>query len=323
MVTAKIVDSHQRTKVSPGVYKQIKINGSILSYQEYNTSPIGKPSLILSHAHLSDLRTWTPLLPQLTDHFHIISYSRRFYWPNDKIQASEHDDWALHANDLAELIISLKLAPVHILGNSSGAAIPLHLAHTRPELVKSLILEEPPLPYVFLPTLPPSPWAVINLLFTHPTAFLPVLGFGINVMDPVIKHCKADPPRKDEALEVFGPGACTVRTWEQIKNDPDQSRMAQVLDNTDIMINVFRYDTVLRTGVKELRQVTCPVLMLTGTATIAAQKSIDWKVVREVGSEVKREVYIEGAGHLVHEDAPDEVGKVVREWITEIEVNKT
>jgi pimeloyl-ACP methyl ester carboxylesterase len=323
MMAPRIVDNHQRTKVPPGVYKQIKINRSILNYQEYNTSVTGKPSLILSHAHLSDLRTWTPLLPQLTDHFHIINYSRRFYWPNNKIQASDLDDWVLHADDLAELITTLKLAPVHILGNSSGAAIPLHLAHTRPELVKSIMLEEPPLPYVFLPTLPPSPWAVLSLLFTHPTAFLPVLGFGINVMDPVIKHCKATPPRKDQALEVFGPGACTSRTWEQIKNDPDQSRMAQVLDNTDIMINAFRYDSVLRTGVKELQQVTCPLLMLTGAATISAQKAIDWKVVKEVSSKVKREVYIEGAGHLVHEDAPEQVGKVVREWIAEIEATKS
>jgi pimeloyl-ACP methyl ester carboxylesterase len=38
---------------------------------------------------------------------------------------------------------------------------------------------------------------------------------------------------------------------------------------------------------------------------------------------VKREVYIEGAGHLVHEDAPEQVGKVVREWIAEIEATKS
>ena len=302
----------------PDTYKQIEVNGTTLHYLESGSRASNTQTLVLSHAHISDLRSFTSIQSLLAPHFHIINYSRRFSWPNSPLTPEEHDDWHLHARDLAALITTLDLSPVHILGNSSGAAIPLLLAQTNPYLIASLILEEPPLPYVFLPTLPPSPWQVLSFLFKHPTAFLPNLLFGLNVINPVTTHCKANPPRKLEALEIFAPGACSTAAWLKIKSNPDQSRMQQVLDNLDIMVNMFRYEDTPIIGPEQLAKVKCPALMVTGTETIAAQKCIDWKVVMCLGSEVKREVLVQGAAHLVHEDQPERVVEIVSGWVGEV-----
>ena len=52
---------------------------------------------------------------------------------------------ALHARDLAALITGLGPAPAHLVTASFGGCVALHLAAERPELVRTLVLGEPPL----------------------------------------------------------------------------------------------------------------------------------------------------------------------------------
>jgi pimeloyl-ACP methyl ester carboxylesterase len=50
----------------------------------------------------------------------------------------------LHADDLAALLLQLDLAPAHVVGSSYGAYTALVLALEHPELVRSVVLGEPP-----------------------------------------------------------------------------------------------------------------------------------------------------------------------------------
>ena len=52
---------------------------------------------------------------------------------------------SLHAADLAGLIEKLDLGPAHLVTSSFGGCVALALAVARPELVRSLVLAEPPL----------------------------------------------------------------------------------------------------------------------------------------------------------------------------------
>jgi pimeloyl-ACP methyl ester carboxylesterase len=47
--------------------------------------------------------------------------------------------------DLAALIESLQLAPAHVVGHSFSGSIALRLAGERPDLIRSLVVHEPPL----------------------------------------------------------------------------------------------------------------------------------------------------------------------------------
>jgi pimeloyl-ACP methyl ester carboxylesterase len=49
-----------------------------------------------------------------------------------------------HVDDLAALIVELELGPAHVVGHSYGGYVGLGLGLAHPELVRSLILGEPP-----------------------------------------------------------------------------------------------------------------------------------------------------------------------------------
>jgi non-heme chloroperoxidase len=78
--------------------------------------------------------------------YRAISYSRRFAYPNKQVGSIVADDTIEdNATDLVELITKLALGPVHLVGHSYGAFTALHCAYHHPELVKALVLGEPPI----------------------------------------------------------------------------------------------------------------------------------------------------------------------------------
>jgi pimeloyl-ACP methyl ester carboxylesterase len=86
--------------------------------------------------------------------YHAISYSRRFAYPNRWIgNVAQDNTIEENAKDLGELIRKLDVAPAHLVGASYGAFIALYCASKNPELVKTMVLNEPPI----LPFLARSP----------------------------------------------------------------------------------------------------------------------------------------------------------------------
>jgi non-heme chloroperoxidase len=70
--------------------------------------------------------------------FHIVDDTRR---PGD----GEDNNLTNNATDLAELIIKrLDLGPAHLIGHSYGALTALYMAYQHPQLVRTLVLGEPP-----------------------------------------------------------------------------------------------------------------------------------------------------------------------------------
>jgi pimeloyl-ACP methyl ester carboxylesterase len=113
----------------------------------------GDPVLLL-HGSLTDARYWqrSGLLPALAAHFRVVAPSRRHNHPHpasDLAGYAAGDD----ATDALELIAALGLGSVHLVGHSYGAFAALLLAAERPDLVRSLVLAEPPL-MRWLPLLP-------------------------------------------------------------------------------------------------------------------------------------------------------------------------
>jgi pimeloyl-ACP methyl ester carboxylesterase len=116
------------------------VRGEPLAYRRTGD---GEP-LVLVHANLSDMRSWGTIEPRLAGDFEVVAYSRRYAHPNRPIPAASDDQLDTHVQDLIALVEDLDLGPVHLLGNSSGAFITLLAASQRPDLVRSLSLEEPP-----------------------------------------------------------------------------------------------------------------------------------------------------------------------------------
>jgi pimeloyl-ACP methyl ester carboxylesterase len=122
--------------------KDVEVNGVKLVYVEAG----GGEPVVFVHGSLEDLRVWRRQVEQFAASHHVVAYSRRYHHPNAAPAAGDPPYTAgLHAADLAGLIETLDLAPAHVVCSSFGGCVALALAVARPELVRSLVLAEPPL----------------------------------------------------------------------------------------------------------------------------------------------------------------------------------
>lgn len=116
------------------------VNGVRLSYTLIGDSG---PPLVLVHGSWADQSDWELLVSTLAEHFRVLTYDRRGHSQSEcpPGQGSVEED----AADLAALIEHLNLAPAHVVGLSLGGSIVLRLAARRPDLIRSLSVQEPPL----------------------------------------------------------------------------------------------------------------------------------------------------------------------------------
>ncbi|WP_330230238.1 alpha/beta hydrolase [Nocardia sp. NBC_00508] len=102
------------------------------------------PSIVLVHGGTVDGGFYAEIAELLSDEFTVVSYDRR---GNSRSPAPEDRTTSIaqQADDLARLIETLSLAPALVWSSSVGAVIALDLLCRRPELLRGLIVHEPPL----------------------------------------------------------------------------------------------------------------------------------------------------------------------------------
>lgn len=120
--------------------KEVGVDGLTLHYIELGQ---GTP-VVLVHGTLEDYRTWDGQLEAFSKGYRLISYSRRYHYPNEWPKDATDFSVTLHARDLAAFIKALNLPPVHLVGHSYGAFIAFLVARDHPEVIRSLTLGEPP-----------------------------------------------------------------------------------------------------------------------------------------------------------------------------------
>jgi len=120
---------------------KVHVRGVELHYIEQGQ---GEP-LILLHGGQGDYRSWGPQMEAFSRHYRVICYSRRYNYPNNNPLMAKNHSAYVEADDLAAFIRKLKLGPVHLVGTSMGAFAALILAVKYPEMVRSLVLAEPPI----------------------------------------------------------------------------------------------------------------------------------------------------------------------------------
>jgi non-heme chloroperoxidase len=121
--------------------KRVSANGTVLAYVELGQ---GEP-VIFVHGGLQDYRMWLKHLPKFAGRYHAIAYSRRNNYPNETSPDGMPDGAAdVHGEDLAAFVRALGLSKVRVVAHSSGAHAALFFAASRPDMVVSLALNEPP-----------------------------------------------------------------------------------------------------------------------------------------------------------------------------------
>lgn len=168
-----------------GEVKKIAINGADLSFIEQGS---GTP-VIFVHGSLTDLRTWSFQMEPFSKRYHVIAISRRYHYPNDLSDAGWDYSATNHAEDLAALIEKLGIAPAHIVGHSYGAFACAIMTEEHPELVRSLVLCEPP---------------IIPLLYAVPGGNSILSNFVDQIWKPVEEEFRKDDLKQGVKLFIDG-----------------------------------------------------------------------------------------------------------------------
>jgi len=121
--------------------KQVNANEAVFNYTDKGR---GEP-IVFVHGGLEDYRTWDAQIDTFSKSYRIITYSRRFNFPNQNTKEIKKFSAITEAEDLAAFITQLQLGSVHLVGHSFGGLISLFLVKKHPELVRSLTLSEPAL----------------------------------------------------------------------------------------------------------------------------------------------------------------------------------
>ncbi|MBK6715785.1 MAG: alpha/beta hydrolase [Burkholderiales bacterium] len=133
--------SHELARPGSATARTVQLPGVQLKVVEQGA---GEP-VVLVHGAFSDHRAWQGQQALLARSHRVIVPDQRYFgsqaWPDDGRQYA----LSTHVADLIALIEALKLGPVHLVGWSYGGAIVLTTAVQRPDLVKSLFVNEPSL----------------------------------------------------------------------------------------------------------------------------------------------------------------------------------
>jgi pimeloyl-ACP methyl ester carboxylesterase len=268
--------------------KYVALERGRLAYVETGR---GEP-LVLVHGGMQDYRFWAPHMAALGKHFHVIAYSRRNHYPND-ISAEGWADTAadLHAHDLAALIAALRLGPVNLVAHSSGAHAALFFVDQHPELVRTLVVNEPP---------------ASGLLASDPA--VGEVGRAFNTsLGPSREAFKAGDLAAGVRLftdAVSGPGAFEQRSAEQKAMLMDNAVAHQVDAISSRPRPVYTCEMA--------RRISVPVLITNGQRSPAFFHAVTDELARCIGH-AKRASF--PASHGVPQEAPAEFDDAVLSFL--------
>lgn len=114
-------------------------NSYRLAYME---GPKNGPPLLLIHAQAASKRSYDPVLPALSETFHVFALDIIGHGESDR--APTCYTLSKIGNDIAEFIEKKLYAPIYLSGHSSGGLIAAWLAANKSNLIKATLYEDPP-----------------------------------------------------------------------------------------------------------------------------------------------------------------------------------
>ncbi len=283
---------------------EIDVRGTTLFYTDRGS---GEP-VVLVHGGISDYRTWTHQLEGIGEGYRTIAYSQRWHWPNEPISDGRTSTMDVHVADLEAFLTALT-GPAHLVGNSWGAFCCLMLAHRRPDLVRSLTLEEPPI----IPVLfgePPRPARILAQLVRRPRVAIALLRFAATVLGPV----QATFGRGDAegAMVRFARGVLGADVYESLPELRKQQMRANLPEFAAEMRAKGGFVPFTESNVRAVRT---PTLLLVGERSPIFLKRLT-DVLEELLPD-RRRVMIPGASHAMHEENPAATNAAIRAFLLE------
>jgi pimeloyl-ACP methyl ester carboxylesterase len=277
---------------APPVPMKIVVNGVELHY----ISAGAGETLMLLHGEQGDYRAWEPQMRELARYFRVVSYSRRYHYPNEFPQTATDHAAQVDAADLEALIKALRLGRVHLVGTSMGAAVALTLAVARPRMVRSLVIAEP---------------AILAWAKNFADGGALYRDFFARTHEPARDAFAAGDDAG--AMRILVDGVAAPGRFDALAPE----RRASIMQNAGFFRMLTRsanpYPEPSR---RELRKLRMPVLVITGEKTVEIHRRIDEELSRLIPR--ARSATIPNAGHGSTEENPTVFTEVVVNFLETI-----
>jgi pimeloyl-ACP methyl ester carboxylesterase len=274
------------------------VDGATLAYRERGD---GAP-VVFVHGSASDLRCWDQQLPAISTSYRVIAFSRRYARPNEEIEPGADDQMLPHVDDLAAFLRAIDAAPAHLVGHSWGAFICLLSAIRHPQLVRSLVLQEPPVLPLFAST-PPRPRELLRLFVRRPRTALAILKFGAGTVAPAQRAFRRGDD--DAAMQRFAHGVLGKDTYERLP----PARRQQARENLNSLRAQLLGAGFPPLSEHDVRRVRVPTLLMTGERSPAFLLRLTDRL-QQLLPDVEQ-VEIAGASHAMQEENAAAVNEAI------------
>jgi len=256
---------------------KLHINDIDLYYEEHGQD---QPVLLI-HGLGSSSLDWERQTPVFSTQYKVIALDLRGHGQSQK--PSGPYSMSLLASDTAELIKSLGLGPVHLVGISLGGMIAFQLAVDSPELVKSMVIVNA------------SPEMIVRTIKDRWQVFMRnmiVRLFGMRKMGEVLSQRMFPKPEHEDIRQMF------VERWA--KNDP-KAYMAS-------MRSIINWSVA-----DQLENIDIPTCVIAADQDYSSLESKRSYVNRMPQAEL---VVIEDSRHATPVEHPEEFNKEVMLFLT-------
>lgn len=269
--------------------KRAAVNGAELHYFEFGE---GEP-VVFVHGSIGDYRTWGYQFEAFSADYKVISYSRRYHYPNTWTSDGSDYSTGLHADDLAAFIKALGLGPAHIIGQSTGASIAAQCVSLYPEVTRSLVVDEPDW----------MPW----LIELGGQAFV---DHWVNQ----VEHPAAQALAAGDAegtIRIYVDGVLGAGMYAKLSPEMRKVMIDNVpelkaeLKCAEIYYSPFSFD--------DARRIKAPTLLIEGSASLPMFRPIAAKLLECVPN-IERGI-VDGAPHAAHFVTPDRFNEVVLDFL--------
>ena len=251
--------------------------------------------VVFIHGGGRDYRYWDGQLDWFAERYRAVAYSRRYAPPNDNPEIVADYSALVDAADLAALLRALDLGPAHFVGASIGGVAALFLAVQHPELVRTLVLAEPPVLRWALDL--PGGAALFDRFFDE--AFRPA-GEAFRAGDP------------ERAMGLLTDAFLGGGTFARFPEALQARVMRTARDWAAQTMSTAAFPELSRDAV---RAIAAPVLMLSGARTIPIHALVDEELSRLLPHASR--VVIPDAAHDLWADQPQQCREITLAFLAD------
>jgi pimeloyl-ACP methyl ester carboxylesterase len=267
---------------------RIQVNGVELHYIEQGQGE----ALILLHGSVGDYRSWHSQIQAFAPDYRVISYSRRYHYPNQNPPNTTNHSALVEAEDLAAFLKKLKLKRVHLVGQSYGALTALVFAIKHPEMVRTLVVGEPP---------------AHQLIRNSPDGEAVYQDFMNKTWRPAAEAFRKG--EDERALDILALGIAG-KGFNELPPAAQASQLQNALSMKSLTLSANPFPNVTS---EELKRLKMPVLILTGENTARIYKLVNQELARVLPD--AKVVTIPKSGHPIPSDNPRAFNETVREFL--------